>query len=188
MADNLYRPDFDTLAGEHIILRKARMEDWQSMWKHVWGDEEVYRWMLYTPTRTEEEAVERCRRSIEYQRDRYAWFVALKDTDEAIGLCAMREEEPGRWSESGICIGTAFQGRGYGKEIVSLLLDLAFRELGAKDIRYGYFQDNVKSRKVAEAFGFVYDRSETLTREWDGMVKDIDSCLLSRESYLSQQG
>ena len=179
---------YDRLAGEHIVLRKAKEEDWSSMLRHVWGDEDVYRWMLYQPTLTEEEARERCRRSIAYQKDRFAWFVALKDTDEAIGLCAVRENEPGHFEEAGICIGKQYQGRGFGKEIVALLLGLAFDHLGALDLRYGYFQDNEKSKKIAEYFGFRYDHTEELVRPWDGSRKIIDSCLLTRESYLARYG
>ena len=175
---------YETLEGRHIRLRKARETDYLSMLENVWGDEAVYRWMLYQPTLTEEDALDRCRRSIEFQKGHYAWFVALKDTDEAIGLCAIREDEPGHWEESGICIGTKYQGKGYGKEIVALLLDLAFGKLGAADVRYGYFRDNEKSRKVAESFGFRYDRTYTLTRPWDGAEKTIDSCILTREAYL----
>ena len=169
--------------GEHIRLRKARETDWASMLKNVWGDEAVYRWMLYQPTLTEEDAKERCRRSMVYQKDHLAWFVALKDTDEAIGLCAIRETEKGHFEESGICIGTRYQGLGYGKEIVSVLLALAFEEFSAEDIRYGYFQDNEKSKKLAEFFGFQYDQTYELTRPWDGTVKRIDSCLLTKEQY-----
>lgn len=175
---------YETIEGEHIRLRKAREEDWRSMLENVWGDEAVYRWMLFQPTLTEADAVDRCRRSINYQKENYAWFVALKDTDEAVGLCAIREHEPGHFEEAGIGIGTKCQGKGYGKEIVALLLDLAFRKLGAEDIRYGYFHENEKSRKVAESFGFRYDNSYDLTRPWDGAVKRIDSCLLTREEYL----
>ena len=42
------------LEGERIRLRKARESDWSSMLRNVWGDEAVYRWMLYQPTLTEE--------------------------------------------------------------------------------------------------------------------------------------
>ena len=177
---------YETLVGEHIVLRKAKEKDALSMLKHVWGDEEVYRWMLYQPTLTEPDAEERCRRSIQFQKDHLAWFVALKDTDEAIGLCAIRENTPGHYEESGICIGTAFQGKGYGKEIVSLLLELVFIRLGAEDVRYGYFQDNIKSKRVAEHFGFVYDHTEEMVRPWDGSPKKIDSCLLTRDRYLAR--
>ena len=175
---------YETLEGEHIILRKAKETDWQSMLENVWGDEDVYRWMLFQPTLTEQDARDRCARSMIYQKENLAWFVALKDTDEAVGMCAIREEEPGCFEECGICVGTKYQGKGYGKEIVALLLDLGFRKLGAEAFRYGYFQDNAKSKKVAEAFGFHYDRSYELTRPWDGAAKQIDSCLLTREEYL----
>ena len=84
MADNLYRPDFDTLAGEHIVLRKARMEDWQSMWKHVWGDEAVYRWMLFQPTLTEEDAMERCRRSMVRQSQISMTFLNLRKLSQSM--------------------------------------------------------------------------------------------------------
>ena len=173
----------DVLEGQNIRLRKAREGDYQSMLKHVWGDESVYRWMLYQPTLIEEAAMDRCRRSMDYQKEHYAYFVALKETDEAIGLCAIKENEPGHFEESGICIGTAFQGKGYGKEIVALLLELVFTRLGAEDCRYGYFHDNEKSRKVAEYFGFRYEKTYELVRPWDGSLKTIDSCILTRNEY-----
>ena len=171
------------LEGERIRLRKARESDWSSMLRNVWGDEAVYRWMLYQPTLTEEGARERCLRSMAFQKGHPAWFVCLKDTDEAIGLCAIKEIDKGHFEESGICIGTEHQGRGYGKEIVSLLLALAFQQLGAEDFRYGYFRDNEKSRRLAEHFGFQYEKTYELTRPWDGAVKKIDSCILTREQY-----
>ena len=179
--------DHDLLKGEHIRLSKAKDEDFASMLKNVWGDEAVYRWMLYQPTLTEADAKERCQRSREYQKDHLAWFIALKSTDEAIGLCAIKEDRHGHFEESGICIGTAYQGRGYGKEILRLLLELAFEKLDAADFRYSYFQDNEKSRHLAEHFGFRYEKTYTLTRPWDGAVKTIDCCVLSREEYRGQR-
>ena len=118
-----------------------------------------------------------------YQKDHPAWFVALKDTDEAIGLCAIKENGKGHFEESGICIGTDYQGRGYGKEIVSLLLSFAFDQLGAEDFCYSYFQDNEKSKKLAASFGFQYKQTYDMTRPWDGAVKRIDSCILTRKQY-----
>ncbi len=179
---------FEQLEGRHIRLRKARETDYLSMLSNVWGDEAVYRWMLYEPTRTEADALDRCRRSIRFQQDHFAYFIALRETDEAVGMCAIREDEPGHWEETGICIGTAYQGRGYGREVVSLLLELAFERLGAADFRYGYFQDNIRSKKLAGAFGFRFDRTIALVRPWDGTPKTVDSCLLTREDYLSRRG
>lgn len=174
---------YEILEGEHIILRKAKEDDYKSMMKNVWGDPEVYQWMLFQPTLTEEEAIVRCRRSMEFQKDHYAYFIADKETDEAFGHCAIKENEPGRFEEAGIGIAAKYQGKGYGKEVVALLLDLAFNKLGAIDFTYGYFQDNVRSKKVAEYFGFEYDHTYEMTRPWDGALKVIDSCVLTRDKY-----
>jgi RimJ/RimL family protein N-acetyltransferase len=180
-----YSSSFDTIAGDNIILRKARENDSKSMLLHVWSDEDVYRWMLFAPTFSDEEALDRCKRSISFQKDRFAWFISLKDTDEAIGLCSMRQTENGHWEECGICIGKAFQGRGYGKEAASLMLDLAFYRLCANDFRYSYFYDNIRSKKIADYFGFVCDREEIVVRPWDGAEKRIVSCVLSKEKYFA---
>ena len=178
---------FERLEGEHILLRKAKESDYKSMLRNVWGDPEVYQWMLFQPTLTEEDAIERCQRTIEFQKDHYAYLVAEKETDEAIGFCGIKEISPGHFEESGIGIGTKYQGNGYGKEIVALLLDLAFNKLNAVDFTYEYFQDNVKSRKVAEHFGFAYDHTYEMTRPWDGAEKIVDSCILTREKYLQME-
>jgi len=174
---------FDLLIGENIILRKAKEKDYLSMLNNVWGDEEVYKWMLYTPTKTIEAAKERLNRSSIFQKDHYAYFVALKDTDEAIGLCGIKEYEPNRWKECGICIGTKYQHKGYGKEILSLLLDLAFNKLNANDFRYGYYPNNFKSKNLAEHFNFKFDSKEEMIRPWDQEKKIIDLCLLNKEDY-----
>ena len=178
---------FEKLEGEHICLCKAKETDYRSMLKNVWGDEKVYQWMLYQPTLTEKDAMDRCRRSILYQKDNYAWFGTLKDTDEAIGFCGMKEAGTGHFEESGACIGTEHQGKGYGKEVITLLLELAFERLGASDFRYGYFRENGRSKKLAEHFGFRFDCRREIIRPWDGSKKTIDSCILTREEYLQHK-
>ena len=152
---------YETLESEHLRLRKARETDWRSMMKHIWGDEAVWQWMLFPPARTDSEAMDRCRTCMRYQQERYAWFVALKDTDEAVGLCAMKETKSGHFEECSI--GTGFQGKEYGKEIVSLLLDLAFEKPGAADFRF--------------------DCSFSETRGWDGSVRQVDTFVLTRDEY-----
>ena len=174
---------FERVDGKHICLRKAQDKDALSMLKNVWSDENVYRWMLFQPTFTAEDALDRCQRSILYQKDHFAWFVALQSSDEAIGYCGIKETSPGHFEESGICIAERYQGQGFGKEILALLLKLAFDRLGAADFRYGYYHDNEKSKKLAESFGFRYEYSYELTRPWDGSVKTIRSCILTREEY-----
>lgn len=175
--------DFDRIVGKKIILRKAKLSDTESMLNEVWGDEEVYRWMLFTPTLNMSDAIDRTKRSIEYQKEHYAYFIADKETDKAIGLCAIRELEPHIFEECGICISRKYQGEGRGKEVVKLLLDLAFNDLGGEEFRYGFFDDNIKSKKVAEYFHFKYHHEEDFIRPWDQAKKHIIICSLSIEEY-----
>ena len=150
----------------------------------VWGNEDVYKWMLFTPTKTIDDAKERIKRSIEFQKNNFAYFISLKDNNTPIGLCAIKEYEPNKYEESGICISTKYQGQGFGKEVVSLLLDIAFNKLNAKTFRYGYFIDNISSKKLALYFNFKYNETKEFIRPWDKEKKLIELCLLSREDYL----
>jgi RimJ/RimL family protein N-acetyltransferase len=178
----LYKSDI--LVGEHIVLRKAKDSDCDAMLKYVWSDEKVYKWMLFQPTFSIEDAKKRTIRSIEFQKTHYAYFVALKESDMAIGYCGIKENSDGVFEECGICIGREFQHLGYGKEIVSLLLDLAFNKLNAKAFIYSYYPDNIKSKRLAEHFGFTYDHTEEMIRPWDQSKMVIDLCLLTKEKYV----
>lgn len=174
------------IEGNNIVLRKAKFDDYNAMLKNVWGNEDVYRWMLFKPTFTIDEAIDRINRSIIFQKDNYEYFIAIKDTDEAIGLCGIREYNFMHYEESGICIAPKYQGMGYGKEVLSLLLDLAFNKLNAIDFRYGYFKENVKSKKLAQTYKFKYKYTETIIRPWDNEEKIVEQCILTKEEYINE--
>lgn len=177
---------FDELIGEKIILRKAKEDDYLSMLENVWSDEEIYKWMLFTPTLSLADAKDRNHRSMEYQKDNYAYYVALKENDLAIGFCSVREYEDKKYKECGICVGRKYQGMGLGKEIVKLLLDLVFNKLNGEEFCYGYFQDNLKSKSLAEYFNFQYERTEEMIRPWDNAFKKVDISILRKEDYLKK--
>lgn len=179
--------EFEVLESKRIVLRKAREKDFLPMLENVWSDEAVYQQMLFQPTLTVEEAICRCSRSIRFQSDHLAWFVALKATDEAIGFCGINEAQPGHFEECGICVGRRHQGIGLGTELLTLLLDLSFTKLGAEDFRYGYFAGNDKSKNLADRFGFRHDRTELIIRPWDQMRKTVCSCILTKEEYLARR-
>jgi RimJ/RimL family protein N-acetyltransferase len=173
----------ESIIGDNIILRCAQDNDYLSMLK-VWGDKDVYQWMLFTPTVEESDAKERNKRSMEYQKSHYAYYIAKKDTNKPIGLCAIKEYEDGKIKESGIAIAIEYQGLGYGKEVLKLLLDLAFNKLDAKSFQYGYFIDNIKSKRLAEYFHFQYGGIEEMVRPHDQEKKITELCILKREDYI----
>ena len=177
---------YDLLIGKNIILRKAKESDYKYMLENIWSDPDIYSNMLFKPTLNENDAIERNKRSILFQKDNYSYYVALKDTDIPIGFAGVYEYEPNRYGESGICIAKKYQGLGYGSEVLELLLDLAFNKLDAKYFKYEYFIDNIKSKNLALKFNFKYNETEEIIRPWDNEKKLVDSCLLSKEDYLKE--
>lgn len=77
-----------------LVLRKAAPSDLYAIWNNIWRQESIARTMFWQTTSTEEEARERLERTIRYQSLHPAYFVCLKETDEAIGFAGIREREP----------------------------------------------------------------------------------------------
>lgn len=171
------------LETPRLVLRKARPDDLQAIWRNVWQDEAIARYMLRPPTRTLEEARERMARTLEVQAKGYSYFVCLRDTDEPIGFAGVREDAPGVWEDCGICVATRCQGMGLGKEVVGALCRLVFEELRGDDFLYSCFHENARSAALCQALGFSYDRSEMAVRQWDERAYISDYYRLTKEEY-----
>ena len=162
------RPMIERIETARLVLRKARESVLEAIWRSVWRDERLAATMLWTPTPDLEGARARLARTIAYQAENYGYFVCLRETDEPIGFGGVRETEPGLFEETGICIAAACQRRGYGKELLAALVDLAFRRLGGKRFIYACFHDNEASAALCRSCGFTYAFSRPGVRQRDG--------------------
>ena len=171
------------LETPRLVLRKAREDDLDAIWRNVWRDETVARYMLWQPTLTRADAEARMARTLAYQAGGHSYFACLRDTDEPIGFAGIREEAPGVWEDCGICVAVAHQRRGYGREIVGALLALAFDGLGADAFIYGCFRENAPSAALCRSLGFAYDHSADETRRWDGLPYVCDYYIMPRDGY-----
>lgn len=167
------------LETEHLSLRKAKESDLEAIYRNVWSDTHLAENMLWKPTETLPEAKERMQRTIAYQSKWDAFFVCLKETDEAIGFAGIRENEPGEYEETGICIASRHQHKGYGKEVLQALLHLVFDMHHGISFRYGCFHDNEASARLCKSAGFVYTATETRIRDWD--QKEVTIAFYIRE-------
>lgn len=114
------------LETKDLVLKKAEFTDWKAIYKNLWMHEESARYMLWTPTKTEEDAKARMFRTIEFEKkpeNKYLFLVYLKETGEAIGFAGMREREPEIYEECGIALGPDFVRKGYGRQILNALTD-----------------------------------------------------------------
>ena len=158
----------ERIETEGLILRKAEERDLDLIWTRVWRDERLAAMMLWTPTLTREDAQTRMERTMAYQRENYAYFICLRETDEPIGFGGMREIAPGEWDETGLCIAKDWQGQGYGRETLRSLVEIAFRALGGRVFHASCFHENLASAATIRSCGFVYVSSHPETRKHDG--------------------
>ena len=92
------------LETKDLILKKAEFEDWKTIYYNLWRHKESAKYMLWQPTETDEDAKDRMKRTIAFEEkpeNKYALFVYLKKTGEAIGFAGMREDRYCTWT--GIC-------------------------------------------------------------------------------------
>lgn len=151
-----------------LFLKHPEFSDWEGMYRNLWSHEESAKYMLWTVTASEEEARDRMRRSIAFQQGRPAWFVYEKSSAEPIGFAGFRVLEEGVCEDSGIAVGPAFVGKGYGKEILNLLTGIAKKEYGATRFVASCRSRNKASRGMILGCGFSFSHRENRTDLRDG--------------------
>lgn len=143
-----------------LVLRKAQFEDWKDMYQNVWSREETARHMLWTVTESEEHAMERMRRTMQFQSEHDAWFVFEKKSGRAIGFAGILPIEDGVYEDCGIALGPEFVGRGYGKQILTALRAYAFETREAKAFVVSCRSQNAASRGAILSCGFTFTHTE----------------------------
>jgi len=148
------------LETRDLILKTGEFEDWKDMYNNLWKHKESAKYMLWTPLDSEEAAKQRMVKNIDYQqRNQYQYFVYEKKSHQAIGFAGMEEVAPNIYEDTGIAIGPAFVGQGYGKQIVNGLMKCAFEQLGAVKFIYSCRQQNIESKRLQQSLGFTYSHS-----------------------------
>lgn len=148
------------LEAKDLILRQGAANDWQDLYRNLWSREEVFRYMFNKPSPDEEAGRKRTALYAQMHKEvKTEFFVCEKASGQAIGIAGIKELKPGIWTITDIAIGSDFHGKGYGKQIVTALLNLAF-EQGADEVAYDCFTQNTVSKQLALACGFTYSHSE----------------------------
>lgn len=142
-----------------LILRPWRDEDAESLFKYAQDPDigPIAGWPPHTSVENSREII----RTVFAAPETYA--VVLKDTGEPVGSCgimfanslhtaSMREGE----AEIGYWIGKPYWGQGLIPEAVKALLSRCFNKLGLDAVWCGYYDGNLKSKRVVEKSGFQY--------------------------------
>lgn len=139
-----------------LFLRQGSADDWKDLYRNLWCREEVFRYMFNKPSPDEEAGRKRTATYTEMHKEvKTEFFVCEKASGQAIGIAGIKEIKPGYWTITDIAIGPEYHGKGYGKQIVNVLLKLAF-EQGATEVAYDCFTQNSVSKQLALSCGFTY--------------------------------
>lgn len=143
-----------------LLLRKGIQSDWKAMYENIWQYSESAQYMLWDVTTSEEAAYARMERTLRFQAaHEFHWTVVEKASGQAIGWAGMQELSPGVWEECGIALGPRFTGRGYGKQLLILLMEEAKRQ-GAQRFIACFRSQNQRSRGLTQSLGFRFTHTE----------------------------
>ena len=144
---------------DRLILRPWREEDAESLFKYA-SDPEIGPIAGWPPHTSVENSLGIIR-TVFSAPETYA--VVLKGTEEPVGCCGimysnslhtadMKQGE----AEIGYWIGKPYWGQGLIPEAVIALLSRCFKDLELDAVWCGYYEGNIKSKRVCEKCGFKY--------------------------------
>ena len=85
----------------------------------------------------------------------------------------MEETEPHIFHETGIALGPEYVGRGYGKQILRLLMEYCI-SLDGQEFYYSTRAGNLASRALALSCGLTYQYSERRTDQRSGKTYGLE--------------
>ncbi len=146
------------LQTERLVLRPWNEADAESLYEYA-KDPEVGPGAGWPPHKSAEESLEIIRTVFTGEQ---CYAICEKENGKAIGAIELklnghtdmtdRDDE----CELGYWLGRPYWGRGYMPEAAKELLRYGFEELHMTTIWCGYYEGNLKSKRVQEKLGFEY--------------------------------
>jgi RimJ/RimL family protein N-acetyltransferase len=174
------------LETSRLILRPWCEDDAEELYKYA-CDAEVgppAGWPPHTSVENSRDII----RGVLSAPETYA--VCLKEDGKPIGSVGLKTgsntdmTERDDECELGYWIGKPFWGRGLIPEASRELIRHAFEELGMRAVWCGYYDGNVKSRRVQDKLGFVYHHTtEGLEVSLLGEIRTGHAMLLTRKDW-----
>ena len=128
------------------------------------------KYVLWKPTQNPSEVKDK----IEYwlYEVKVSVFYMIHDRDdEPIGFVCVDEIEPNVYGNFGIALGEKYVNKGYGSEVLTAIIDY-IKSLGAKEIHYSHFKENIASQKLALKYNFEFYKEGKRIRKYDN--KEFD--------------
>ena len=172
-----YTP-FQVLHTPRLVLRRLRMEDLPEYNAHLFGSEDVSRYMLFDPHRSIEESRESLEGALKrYDTGRfYRWGIARKEDDVLIGLIdLLRFNEEDNSCSFVYMLGKAHWNQGYGTEALKAVIRFAFEEMDIDRILVDHISANGGSGAVMRKAGMTHIGTSYGKYTKHGVVLDAEN-------------
>lgn len=149
-----------TIETPRLILRRARREDAEPMFRNWASDPKVTKYLTWPTYETVETAYPILDLWIsEYEKPNYyQWMIELKELGEPIGsISAVRQNEKIKEAEIGYCIGSRWWHKGIMTEALSAVIEYLFTQVGMNRIAARHDPNNPHSGAVMRKCGMKYE-------------------------------
>ena len=149
-----------TIETPRLILRRARREDAEPMFRNWASDRKVTKFLTWPTYETVETAYPILDLWIsEYEKlNYYQWMIELKELGEPIGsISAVRQNEKIEEAEIGYCIGSQWWHKGIMTEALSAVIEYLFTQVGMNRIAARHDPNNPHSGGVMRKCGMKYE-------------------------------
>jgi len=176
--------------GKRVRLRRvdpAKDLDDRYRWMN---DPEVLKYLGMRPARLSRDEVKSYLEQCSKSGSEIAEFAIETKDSRHIGGCTLRGfNHTARSAELGIAIGEAdYRGKGYGTEIIRLMVQVAFDEFNLNRVWLNVYESNIAGMRAYEKAGFV---KEGLLRQYaylSGRYHNAHIMSMIRADYESGKG
>ena len=176
------------LKTQRLVLRPFRQSDAEEMFANWASDQEVTKFLTWTPHKNIEETRALLTEWEEESKreDTYHWAITL--AGEVIGDIALVSVR-GENAVTGYCLCKRFWGKGIMTEAYREVLRFCFEEVGFHRIEATHFTENPASGKVMEKCGLKYEgtRRKAFRLLSTGEWTDIAIRAILEEDYFSRK-
>lgn len=159
------------MESARLRMRPMALDDAEAL-HAIYSDEAAMTWWSHAPHATLDQTREKVARNLAAE-DWRAWAITLGGDDTAIGTLAVHEKRQGGVFEIGYSLVPVHWRGGLASEAVARLLDLLFREEGARRVFADADPDNMASNALLTRLGFTLEGR--LRGEWETHLGVRDS-------------
>ncbi|OMC38456.1 GNAT family acetyltransferase [Mycobacterium sp. IS-2888] len=143
----------DRIAGPRLLLRPPVLDDAGALYQRVARDPKVTKYLKWTPHQDVAATRRVIAEKLNVSDDERTWAIALRHSDEVIGLTSCRRPVP-HSVEIGYCIGRRWWGKGFMTEVLGLLMNALEADQGVYRVWATCHVDNERSARVLLRAGF----------------------------------